>query len=155
MSIIIFDDTYFMRQALIEAQKAFEQGEIPIGAVIVWDNRIIGRGYNQTETLQDPTAHAEIIAITAATQSIGGKYLTDATLYVTIEPCVMCVGAASWAKIKKIVWGASEPKTGFMQFESILQQHGKSLLHPKIQITNGVLADQARELMQEFFRSKR
>ncbi len=155
MSIIIFDDEYFMRQALIEANKAFEQGEIPIGAVVVWDNKIIGRGYNQTEMLQDPTAHAEIIAITAATQNIGAKYLSEATLYVTIEPCVMCIGAAYWAKLKRIVYGASEPKVGYMQFETIINQHNKSLIHPKTQITSGVLEDQARELMQEFFKKRR
>ena len=155
MSIIVFDDTYFMRQALAEAQKAFDQGEIPIGAVVVWNNRIIGRGYNQTETLQDPTAHAEIIAITAATQNIGAKYLSEATLYVTIKPCIMCIGASYWAKIKRIVWGAPEPKAGFMQFESILHQYHKSLLYPKMEITSGVMADQARELMQEFFRLRR
>ena len=155
MSIIVFDDTYFMRQALLEAQKAFDQGEIPIGAVVVWDNKIIGRGYNQTETLQDPTAHAEIIAITAATQNIAAKYLSEATLYVTIEPCIMCIGAAFWAKIKRIVWGASEPKAGFMQFETILEENKKSLLHPKAEITSGILEEEARRLMQKFFRTKR
>ncbi len=155
MSIIVFDDTYFMRQALIEAQKAFDRDEIPIGAVVVWDNKIIGRGYNQTETLQDPTAHAEIIAITAATQNIGAKYLTNATLYVTIEPCTMCIGAAFWARIKRIVWGAPEPKVGFMQFESILSKYQKSLLHPKVEITSGILEEEARRLMQEFFNNKR
>lgn len=155
MSIIIFDDTYFMRQALREAQRAFELGEIPIGAVVVWNNKIIGRGYNQTETLQDPTAHAEIIAITAATQNIGAKYLTEATLYVTIEPCTMCISAAFWAKINRIVWGAPEPKVGFLQFEKILNQQNKSFLHPKTKITGGILEEEARRLMQEFFRLRR
>ncbi len=153
--IQIFDHEYFMRQALQEAEKAFEQGEVPIGAVVAWDNRIIGRGYNQTETLQDPTAHAEIIAITAATQTIGAKYLMEATLYVTVEPCVMCAGAAAWAKIRRIVYGADEPKFGFMQFNRILTGYNKSLLHPRTEIIPGILADQAAALMQEFFRTKR
>ena len=151
----MFDDQYFMRQALIEAQKAFEQGEIPIGAVLVWKNKIIARAYNQTETLKDPTAHAEMLVITSATSSIGVKYLPETTLYVTVEPCLMCIGAVYWSKIFRLVYGASEPKTGFMRFERILQPAGESLLHPKLQITPGVLADEAAELMRRFFEQRR
>ncbi len=151
----MFDDRYFMRQALIEAQKAFDEGEIPIGAVVVWKNRVIARGYNQTEKLQDPTAHAEMIAITAATQAVGGKYLQDATLYVTVEPCVMCAGAMFWSKISRLVYGASEPKTGFLRFETVLQMNDISMIHPKLQITGGVLAGEAAELMRRFFEQKR
>lgn len=151
----MFDDEYFMRQALVEAQKAYDQGEIPIGAVLVWKNKIIARAYNQTETLKDPTAHAEMLVITSATESIGVKYLPETTLYVTIEPCLMCIGAVYWSKIKRLVYGASEPKTGFMQFERILHDSGKSLLHPKLEIKSGVLANEAAQLMRRFFEQRR
>ena len=155
MSFIVNTDEYFMQQALREAQKAFDEGEIPIGAVVVWDNKIIARAHNQTELLQDPTAHAEILAITAATENIGAKYLTEATLYVTVEPCVMCIGAAFWAKISRVVYGAEEPKVGFYKFQTILEQHNLSLAHPKTEIKGGVLAEPARQLMQDFFKLKR
>ncbi len=151
----MFDDKYFMQQALKEAKKAFELGEIPIGAVLVWKNKIIARAYNQTETLNDPTAHAEMLVITSATEQIGGKYLMDTTLYVTVEPCLMCIGAVYWSKISRLVYGASEPKTGFMHFERILENSGQSLLHPKLQVTSGILADEASELMRKFFVQRR
>lgn len=144
----IHTDEHFMRQALNEAAKAFDSGEVPIGAVVVSNYRIIGRGYNQTEQLQDPTAHAEMIAITAACDYMGAKYLPDCTLFVTIEPCPMCAGAIRWAQISQLVYGASEPKTGF-------SRHQPSLLHPKTQIVSGVLDTAAAELMREFFQRKR
>ncbi len=137
-----------MREALKEAQKAFDKDEIPIGAVIVADNKIIARAHNLTETLNDVTAHAEMQAITAAANFIGGKYLTDCTLYVTIEPCVMCAGALAWSHISKIVYGAAETKKGF----SVLD---KSLLHPKTTVLKGVLAEDCEKIMKDFFVKKR
>ena len=142
------DDERFMRLALAEARKALSKDEIPIGCVIVSQNRIIGRGHNLTETLEDVTAHAEMQALTAAAQTLGGKYLPDATLYVTVEPCPMCAGAIGWAQIKRIVYGAPDPKRGF-------QTYAPKVLHPKATVTAGVLEDECRNLMQEFFRSKR
>ncbi|MCB0843316.1 MAG: nucleoside deaminase [Bacteroidetes bacterium] len=141
-------DEHFMRQAWLLAQQAMEDNEVPIGAVVVCDYRIIGRGYNQTERLQDPTAHAEMIAITAACEYLGSKYLQDCSLFVTIEPCVMCAGAIRWAQIDKLVFGAQEPKTGF-------SRHQPGLLHPKTQIVSGIMEDDCRALMQDFFRKKR
>ena len=138
----------FMRIALGEAQKALEADEIPIGCVIVSQNQIIGRGHNLTETLDDVTAHAEMQAITAATQTIGGKYLPDATLYVTVEPCIMCAGAIGWAQIKRIVYGAPDPKRGYAAF-------APHAFHPKASVTAGVLEDECKQLIQEFFRKKR
>ncbi len=137
-----------MREALKEAQKAFDKDEIPIGAVIVAENKIIARAHNLTETLNDVTAHAEMQAITAAANFIGGKYLTDCTLYVTIEPCVMCAGALAWSHISKIVYGAAETKKGF----SVLD---KSLLHPKTTVLKGVLAQDCEKIMKDFFVKKR
>lgn len=141
-------DTFYMQQALTLARQAYSEGEIPIGAVVVLNEQIIGRGYNQTERLQDPTAHAEMLAITAATETLGSKYLADCTLYVTIEPCVMCAGASRWAQVRRIVFGASEPKVGF-------SQHGMGLLHPKTVLEGGMLAEDCRALMQQFFAEKR
>ena len=141
-------DSRFMRLALSEAQKALEADEIPIGCVIVSNNQIIGRGHNLTETLADVTAHAEIQAITAASQTLGGKYLPDATLYVTVEPCVMCAGAIGWAQIKRIVYGAPDPKRGFATY-------APRAFHPKATVTAGVLEEECRILMQEFFKKKR
>ena len=141
-------DRRFMRLALAEAQKALAADEIPVGCVIVSDGQIIGRGHNLTETLSDVTAHAEIQAITAASQTLGGKYLPDATLYVTVEPCVMCAGAIGWAQIKRIVYGAPDPKRGYATFSP-------RAFHPKAEVTPGILADECRELIQEFFKSKR
>lgn len=144
----MLDDTYFMRQALIEAKKAAEEGEIPIGAVIVCRNSIIARTHNLTETLHDVTAHAEMQAITAAAETLGGKYLQDCTLYVTLEPCVMCAGALGWSQISKIVYGADEPRRGFRKL-------APNAVHPKTQIVSGVLADECLQLVTDFFKKKR
>jgi len=137
-----------MRKAFRMAEQAFEEGEVPIGAVVVSENRIIGRGYNQTERLQDPTAHAEMIAITAACNSQDSKYLQECTLYVTIEPCAMCAGAIRWAQLPKIVYGASEPKFGFSQY-------APTLLHPKAIFMGGIMEVECRGLMQLFFDRRR
>ena len=142
------DDERFMRLALAEAQKALSANEIPIGCVIVSQNQIIGRGHNLTETLADVTAHAEIQAITAATQTLGGKYLPDCTLYVTVEPCAMCAGAIGWAQISRIVYGASDPKRGY-------QTYAPRAFHPKATVTAGVLEPECKSLIQSFFREKR
>ncbi len=141
-------DEKYMREALREALQAAEEGEIPIGAVIVGRGRIIGRGHNMTETLHDATAHAEMIAITTATETIGGKYLNDCTLYVTVEPCPMCAGALNWSQIGRIVYGAPDPKRGHSLFSP-------SLLHPRTEVTSGVLADECAALMTDFFKSQR
>ena len=141
-------DEKYMRLALCEAEKALSSDEIPIGCVIVSDNRIIGRGHNLTETLSDVTAHAEIQALTAAAQTVGGKYLPDATLYVTVEPCPMCAGAIGWAQIKRIVYGAPDPKRGYTTY-------APRVFHPKATVTPGVLENECRELIQQFFRKKR
>lgn len=144
----IYDDTYFMRQALQEAHRAAEEGEVPVGAVIVSQNRIIARGHNQTELLTDVTAHAEIIALTAAADFLGGKYLPDCTLYVTLEPCAMCAGALAWAQLGRLVYGASDEKRGFMRY-------GKSMLHPKTKVEFGFLNEECKLLLKEFFKAKR
>ena len=141
-------DERFMRLAIAEANKALAANEIPIGCVIVSNNQIIGRGHNLTETLQDVTAHAEIQAITAATQTLGGKYLPDATLYVTVEPCAMCAGAIGWAQIARIVYGAADPKRGYATY-------APRAFHPKATVTPGVLEAECRALIQEFFKQKR
>lgn len=141
-------DDRFMREALKEAGYAADGDEVPVGAVIVCRGRIIGRGHNMTETLHDPTAHAEMIAITAATEAMGGKYLNDCTLYVTVEPCPMCAGALAWSQIGRVVYGALDPKRGFSLYSP-------SLMHPKTEITAGVLAEECGEIVSEFFRNKR
>lgn len=141
-------DEQFMRKALYEAQRAAEEGEIPIGAVIVCNDRIISRAHNLTEKLHDVTAHAEMQAITAAADLLGGKYLSDCTLYVTVEPCVMCAGAIGWAQIGRIVYGASDEKRGY-------QLYAPRALHPKAVVTRGVLEAECRQMMQEFFKQKR
>jgi tRNA(adenine34) deaminase len=143
-----FTDEYFMKKAFAEAVLAFEKGEVPVGAVVVCNQKIIARAHNLTETLNDVTAHAEMQAITAAANAIGGKYLNDCTLYVTLEPCVMCAGALGWAQIGKIVFGASDEKRGFRKFAA-------NSLHPKTGVTTGVLETECAELIQEFFRQKR
>lgn len=137
-----------MRDALREAQAAAAEDEVPIGAVITCRGRIIGKGHNMTERLNDPTAHAEMIAITAATEAMGGKYLNDCTLYVTVEPCPMCAGALAWSQIGRVVYGASDPKRGFSQFSP-------SLMHPKTEVVSGVMSDECGNLVSEFFRNKR
>ncbi|MDH6313329.1 tRNA(adenine34) deaminase [Parabacteroides sp. PFB2-10] len=143
-----FDDTYFMKQALTEARAAAAEGEVPVGAVIVCQGRIIARAHNQTERLNDTTAHAEMLAITAATGVLGAKYLTDCTLYVTVEPCVMCAGAIGWSQISQVVFGASDEKRGFLQF-------APRALHPKTTVTKGVLEEECAAEMKQFFQQKR
>jgi tRNA(adenine34) deaminase len=138
------DDAYYMRQALKEAHKAFEKNEIPVGAVVVVNNRIIARAHNLTETLNDVTAHAEMQVITAAANILGGKYLTDCTLYVTLEPCPMCAGAMRWAQLTRLVYGASDEKQGY----SRISPH---LLHPKTMVTPGIMAEECADLMRLFF----
>ena len=142
------DDNDYMKQALLEAQKAMEQDEIPIGAIIVSHDRIIARGHNLTETLIDVTAHAEMQAITAGASFLGGKYLTDCTLYVTVEPCVMCAGAIAWAQLGRLVYGASDEKRGYTRY-------APDALHPKTEVLSGVMAEQCAKLMKQFFASKR
>lgn len=142
-----YNDEYFMRQALNEANKAFELDEIPVGAVIVANNTIIARAHNLTEQLTDVTAHAEIQAITAASGTLGGKYLTGCTLYVTLEPCVMCAGGLFWSQIDKVVFGASDPKRGAGRYEGIY--------HPKTIVQRGILAAECSKLMLDFFANKR
>lgn len=141
-------DERFMREALREAIKARDAGEVPVGAVMVCEGRIIGRGHNQTERLNDATAHAEMIAITAATSWLGGKYLSACTLYVTLEPCVMCAGALNWSQLPRLVYGARDEQRGFSRIAS-------PLLHPKTQITGGVLEDECSDLVLQFFRKIR
>jgi tRNA(adenine34) deaminase len=147
--IVIHDDEHFMRQALREAERAFAADEVPIGAVIVCQDKIIARGHNLTERLNDVTAHAEMQAITAAAEHIGGKYLKDCTLYVTLEPCVMCAGALNWAHIGRIVFGAFDEKGGYRRVGSSL------LLHPKTKVSGGILEAECADLMKAFFRKKR
>ncbi len=142
------DDERYMRDALREAGQAAAEGEIPIGAVVVCRGRVISRGHNMTERLHDPSAHAEMIALTAATEALGGKYLTDCTLYVTVEPCPMCSGALNWAPLGALVYGAPAPKRGYSLFSP-------PLLHPKTEVRRGVLAEECSALVSEFFRSRR
>ena len=144
----LYTDEYFMKEALKEAQLARGKDEVPVGAVIVWNNRIIARAHNLTETLNDPTAHAEMQAFTAATNTIGGKYLGECTLYVTIEPCVMCAGAAFWTRLGRIVYGAGDEKRGY----SIIRQ---PLLHPHTVVQGGVMKKECSKLISEFFAGKR
>ncbi len=141
-------DERYMQRAIDEARQALEKGEIPIGAVIVCKGRIIACAHNLTETLCDVTAHAEMQAITAAANTLGGKYLTDCTLYVTVEPCTMCAGAIGWAQISRIVYGAPDEKRGY-------HEYAPRALHPKATVTGGVLEEECRQLMQDFFRQKR
>ena len=137
-----------MRKALLEAQRAYDEGEIPVGAVVVCQDRIIARAHNLTETLHDVTAHAEMQAITQAANELGGKYLTDCTLYVTVEPCVMCAGALGWSQLSRVVYGCSDEKRGYTAF-------APRALHPRCTVTNGILEEDCRQLMQEFFKVKR
>ena len=145
---VVMDDNQYMQMALEEARRALEQGEVPIGAVVVCKNRVIARSHNLTETLTDPTAYAEMQAITMATEYLGGKYLTDCTLYVTVEPCPMCAAALAWAQIPRIVYGADDPRRGCSLFTP-------SLLHPRTQVTKGILAGECVALMKDFFKDKR
>lgn len=141
-------DEDYMRLALSEAQAAFDEGEIPVGAVVVNKGRVIARAHNQTETLHDVTAHAEMLAVTSAANLLGGKYLTDCILYVTVEPCTMCAGALGWAQVARVVYGASDPKRGYTSY-------APHALHPKASTTSGVLEKECTTLMQEFFRFRR
>ena len=141
-------DERYMRMALQEAMQAAQADEIPVGAVVVCNNRVIARAHNLTETLCDVTAHAEMQALTSAANNMGGKYLTDCTLYVTLEPCVMCAGAIGWAQVSRIVYGASDPRRGYSRL-------APEALHPKAKVTTGILEEECARLMQEFFRRKR
>ena len=140
----MFSDEYFMSLALQQAENAFDEGEIPVGALIVCKDQIIAKGYNQTEKLNDVTAHAEMLALTAASQKLGAKYLKDCTLYVTLEPCVMCAGAIFWSQIGRIVWGVSDDKRGFQRVQS-------NILHPKTQISFGILQEDCEKNLKRFF----
>ena len=141
-------DADFMKMALVEARQAFAEGEVPVGAVVVCQGRIIARAHNRTEALTDVTAHAEMQAITAAASWLGGKYLTDCTLYVTVEPCVMCAGAIAWAQVSRLVWGADDEKRGY-------RRTAPDALHPRTEVVTGVLADDCAALMTQFFRERR
>ncbi len=142
------DDTFYMKQALAEARKAAERGEVPVGALVVCKGRIIARAHNLTETLTDVTAHAEMQAITAAASALGGKYLNECTLYVTVEPCVMCAGAIGWSQLKRLVYGAEDDKRGY-------RRYAPQALHPKTEVTSGILAEECAALMKAFFSSRR
>lgn len=148
MELTVFSDEHFMKEALKEAVKAYEADEVPVGAVIVFENRIIARAHNLTERLTDVTAHAEMQVITAAANAMGGKYLNECTLYVTLEPCVMCAGALHWSQMKRIVFGAFDPKRGY-------QRLNYPVLHPKTEVVGGVLEHDCGELMRNFFKGKR
>lgn len=148
MNTQIQDDERYMRLALEEAKKAFVLGEVPVGCVIVANGQVVGRGHNLTEILADVTAHAEIQAITAAANTLGGKYLSQCTLYVTVEPCIMCAGAIGWAQVRRVVFGATDEKRGFSFF-------APKALHPKCTISTGILEDECRDLMQTFFAKRR
>lgn len=145
---MIHDDAYFMNMALSEARKALAEDEIPIGAIVVCDGQVVGRGHNMTETLNDVTAHAEMMAVTSAAQTLGGKYLSDCTLYVTVEPCLMCAGAIAWAQVKRIVYGAADVKRGY----SIYTQRP---FHPRATVTGGILEEECARLMKDFFAKRR
>lgn len=148
MEIDVKGDEFFMRAALNEAREALERGEVPVGAVVVAGGKIIGRGHNLVETLTDATAHAEMQAITAGSATLGGKYLDDCTLYVTLEPCVMCAGAMAWAHLGRLVYGAADPKRGF-------SRHGRDLLHPRTMVAAGVMERECGELLEDFFKKLR
>ena len=141
-------DEYFMKKALKLAEQAYEEDEVPIGAVLVWNNKIIAKGYNQSQRLNDCTAHAEMLALTAGFNAAGSSYLNDCTLYVTVEPCAMCAGALKWSQLGKLVYGADEPKSGYAVYDP-------PLLHPKTKVQSGVLKDDCASLMKNFFRKKR
>jgi tRNA(adenine34) deaminase len=149
MAIDFFSDERFMTMALLEARKAYAEGEIPVGAIVVCGGKVIGSGHNMTEALTDVTAHAEMLAITSASNTLGGKYLKDCTLYVTVEPCVMCAGAIGWSQLSRIVIGCTDEKRGYTSYTS------RTPFHPKAQVTTGVCEDECRALMQEFFKSRR
>ncbi len=151
MEFTVFSDEHYMNLAYKEALKARDQGEIPVGAVVVCGRTIVAKTFNQTEKLQDVTAHAEILAVTAAANYLGAKYLTECTLYVTLEPCPMCAGAISWSQLNRLVYAASDPSKGFSNYQ--FQQQG--LLHPKTEVVSGLLADSCKNLIEDFFRELR
>ena len=142
------DDNYYMKQALAEAERAAQRGEVPVGAVVVCRDRIIARSHNLTETLNDVTAHAEMQAITAAENALGAKYLNDCSLYVTVEPCVMCAGAIAWSQLGRLVYGAPDEKRGFMRY-------APDSLHPRTEVQSGIMADECGKLMKDFFKKRR
>ena len=144
MTLSVHTDEFFMQQALKQAELAFERGEVPVGVVMVAENRIISRAHNQSEQLNDVTAHAEMLALTAAANYLGGKYLKECTLYVTLEPCVMCAGAMYWAQLGKLVYGASDEKRGYSRV-------GKNLLHPRTEVSSGLLKEESERLIKQFF----
>jgi len=144
MSLTVYSDEHFMKEALKQAQMAFEEGEIPVGAVVVCQNKIIARAYNQTERLNDVTAHAEMLAITSAANFLGGKYLQDCTLYVTLEPCGMCAGALYWSQLSRLVFAQGDPKRGFGSINS-------KMVHPKTEIQSGLMAESSKKLLDDFF----
>lgn len=148
MSLIEFTDEYFMKQALQEAIKGMDAGEVPIGAVVVCDNQVIGRGHNLIETLKDSTAHAEMQAFTSAMEYLGGKYLDECILYVTLEPCTMCAGAAYWARVRKLVFAASDPRRGYREMAG-------NIVYPKTQVIKGIMKEECSELLKGFFSAKR
>jgi tRNA(adenine34) deaminase len=144
----LFSDEYFMKVALQEAELAFEKGEVPVGAVVVWNNQVIAKAHNLTETLTDVTAHAEMQAFTAAANALGGKYLHDCKLYVTLEPCVMCAGAAYWSQVSKVIYGAYDAERGYSRVRY-------NLLHPKTEVHGGIMESESAELLKKFFKTKR
>ena len=148
MTLSVYSPERYMKEAFRQAQLAYEMGEVPVGAVVVAKNQIIARAHNQVELLNDPTAHAEILAITAAAEFLGSKYLEDCTMYVTLEPCIMCAGAMNWAQIDTIYYGASDEQKGFTLI-------GKNILHPKTKINTGIMADECQQLLKDFFRKLR
>lgn len=148
-------DEFFMRQALTEAHKAFRAGEVPVGAVVVMNEKVIARGYNQVEKLNDTTAHAEMIALTSAFNFLGSKYLPEACIYVTVEPCLMCAGALYWSKIGRVVFGASDEKNGSISKTPYKEHPGASPFHPKTMVVHGILQDECGQLMKDFFRARR
>jgi len=148
MSLSLYTDEYFMKEALKEAQKAFDKDEVPVGAIIVCHNQVIARAHNSTEMLNDVTAHAEMLAFTAAADYLGGKYLEDCILYVTLEPCVMCAGASYWTQISKLVFGAGDDKRGFLKLKN-------KIVHPNTLIQGGILENECGQLLKEFFKKKR
>ena len=148
MNKIDFSDTFFMQQALNEAHTALKKDEIPVGVIVVCNNQIIAKAHNLTETLNDVTAHAEILAITSATEALGGKYLTKCTMYITLEPCIMCAGALGLAQLERLVYGATDEKRGYSKFNP-------SPLHPKTEVVSGILRDECGKIIKEFFRKKR
>ncbi len=148
MEINPFNDEYFMKEAFKEAQKAFEMDEVPVGAVVVCDNQIIARAHNFTEKLNDVTAHAEMQVFTSASDFLGGKYLNECTLYVTLEPCIMCAGASYWTQLKKLVYGAKDFKRGYLKL-------AECILHPKTEVVSGIMSDSCSKLLMDFFKTKR